>query len=127
MARNCWKQHWLVVWAVRQRKSWNGLWRRPLAEPPSYAPIVQLRRDEFPELPWPASEDLFQLLWCPRIHFWGNSALGGQSSGAKIVWRTEASIRNPLACWERSNDYQSLNECALNPEEIIEYPQALSL
>jgi len=89
-----------------------------------YAPIIQLRRDEFPELPWPEGMDLFQLLWCPRVHFFGNHpALGGQSSGAKILWRTEASIQDPLAVWERS-DQQLLYECALNPEEILEYPQA---
>jgi hypothetical protein len=35
----------------------------------AYLPIIQLRRDEFPELPWPAGTDLFQLLWCPRVHF----------------------------------------------------------
>lgn len=91
----------------------------------AYAPIVQLRRDEFPELPWPAGKDLFQLLWCPRVHFWGNnSTLGGQSSGAKIFWRAEASIPNALTVWESSNQHQSLHECVLNPEDILEYPQA---
>jgi hypothetical protein len=88
------------------------------------ARIIQLRRDGFPELPWPDGRDLFQLLWCPRVHFFGNHPpLGGQSSGAKVFWRTEVSIRNPLAVWERS-DQQLLYECALNPEEILEYSPA---
>ena len=91
----------------------------------AYSPILQLRRDEFPELPWPAGKDLFQLLWCPRVHFWGNSSyLGGQSSGAKIFWRTEESIHNFLTPWESNSHFHSLHECAVNPEDIFEYPQA---
>ena len=45
-----------------------------------YAPLMQLRRDDFPELPWPAGKDLFQLLWCPRAHFEANRLLVAPTS-----------------------------------------------
>ncbi|PXF42013.1 hypothetical protein BWQ96_08263 [Gracilariopsis chorda] len=31
-----------------------------------HVPVLQLRRDNFPELPFPASADLLQILWCPE-------------------------------------------------------------
>jgi len=38
-----------------------------------YLPVLQLRRSEYPCLPFPGDTDLFQLLWCPMIHFEGTA------------------------------------------------------
>ncbi len=59
-----------------------------------YRSVIQLRRDEFPELPWPLGKDIFQLLWCPHVHFEGNGMHDpgetvSQSPGFVHKWRTE--------------------------------------
>jgi hypothetical protein len=86
----------------------------------AYQPILQLRRDDFPELPWPQGKDLFQLLWCPRVHFWGNG-------GNRIVWRTEASVVSRLAPAPPPSKLWRIAECSFQPEDMVEYPQASDL
>lgn len=95
----------------------------------AYLAILQLRRDEFPELPWPGSADLFQLLWCPRIHFDGNGMHDPdeppqQSPGFVLKWRREKLVGPVLAMPPRTAESPLLNECRLYPEELVEYPQA---
>src|SRR5437660_5405135 len=33
-----------------------------------FVTVLQLRANDFPEMPFPPGSDLFQLLWCPREH-----------------------------------------------------------
>lgn len=92
-----------------------------------YAPILQLRRDDFPELPWPAGKDLFQLLWCPRVHFEGNgmhdpSETPTQTPGFVAKWRTERLVVKALPAMPKLE--QPFQECSFQPEDIAEYPQA---
>lgn len=94
-----------------------------------YLAILQLRRDEFPELPWPGSKDLFQLLWCPRIHFEGNGMHDPdeppqQSPGYVVKWRNEKLVGPVIAKPPQTGARPLLAECRLFPEEIVEYPQA---
>jgi hypothetical protein len=89
-----------------------------------YQAIVQLRRCDFPELPWPRGMDLFQLLWCPKVHFWGNSRLRNlQSSGSKVFWRREAEANQVHSNLVASPNFP-VYECSFKPEAIVEYPQA---
>lgn len=84
-----------------------------------YVPILQLRRDEFPELQFPEGKDLFQLLWCPNDHFWQISPV------CKAIWRAEAEITNPRATMPRPTPIEEEylpRPCQLHPERIIEYP-----
>ncbi len=99
--------------------------RRPHST--AYQAMVQLRRDEFPELPWPPGSDLFQLLWCPSVHMWGNSldTKSSQSSGARIVWRRESTVRAVLQTQSPRVPRFPLHECAFEPEDIFEYPQSV--
>jgi hypothetical protein len=60
-----------------------GKWRDGHNVP--YLPVLQLRRTEYPDLPFPDDTDLFQLLWCPMIHFEGNG-------GFLLYWRKSAAI-----------------------------------
>jgi hypothetical protein len=92
-----------------------------------YQTLVQLRRDEFPELPWPVGSDLFQLLWCPRVHLWGNSLElnSKQSNGARIIWRKESSARAVMPVQSPHPARLPVHECSLQPEDIVEYPQAV--
>lgn len=95
----------------------------------AYLPVIQLRRDEFPELPWPAGKDIFQLLWCPRVHWEGNGMHDPdepprQSPGFVLKWRTERLVGPVLAKPPKPREHPGLTECVLHPEAINEFPQA---
>lgn len=92
-------------------------------------PVIQLRRVEFPELPWPTGKDIFQLLWCPRVHWEGNGMHDPeepprQSPGFVLKWRAERLMGPVLTKPPKPRESPGLTECALHPEEIAEYPQA---
>ena len=53
----------------------------------SHLPVLPLNRSEFPEFPFPAGSDLFQLLWCPTVHFEGG---GGSRMKAMKRGRTRS-------------------------------------
>jgi hypothetical protein len=82
----------------------------------AYLPVLQLSRSEFHELPFPGDSDLFQLLWCPTVHFEG----GG---GYLIFWRRAEAITSlrveppPPAV-----DGQWIAPSAFDPEQIDDYP-----
>lgn len=84
-----------------------------------YLPMLQLRRDEFPTLPFPNDSDLFQLLWCPYVHFEGPP---DEPPGFLAFWRRQADIGDPLLIEPRQGDGVEMYECRLDPEHIIEYP-----
>jgi hypothetical protein len=82
----------------------------------AYLPVLQLSRPEFPELPFPADSDLFQLLWCPDVHFEG-------SGGYLIFWRraeaiTKLRVQPPPAGMEG----YWITTSTLDPERIEDYP-----
>ncbi len=84
-----------------------------------YVPVLQLRRDEFPELAFPDGTNLFQLLWCPNNHELSHSPV------RKVFWRAEIEITDPL---ERMPHPTPVEEeylprpCQLHPERVTEYP-----
>jgi hypothetical protein len=86
-----------------------------------YLPVLQLRRDAFPDLPFPSDTDLFQLLWCPMLHFVGDD-------GFLLYWRrsrdVEISRSEPLP---RTIHFSPIISCVLDPEKIPDYPNHLEL
>lgn len=97
-----------------------------------YQPLLQLRRDDFPELPWPSDKDLLHVLWCPHLHLWGNHGpsvgFSQQTPGHRIVWRAEASIKGELAPLPAPpRNGVVLAEHRFTPEDIVEYPQSFEL
>ncbi len=88
-----------------------------------YLPLLQLRREDFPTLPFPGDTDLFQLLWCPYIHFNGPP---DEQPGFLVFWRRQADIVDPLLTEPRLGDGVELFECRLHPEYITEFPVSAS-
>jgi len=88
-----------------------------------YLPLLQLRREEFSMLPYPADADLFQLLWCPYVHFEGPP---NEPPGFLAFWRREADIADPLLVEPPKPDGIELFECRFNAEYITEYPVSAS-
>jgi hypothetical protein len=87
-------------------------------------PLLQLRKEDVPEMPFPPSADLMQMLWFP---VYGDSPL--------VFWRTLDSLTNthllePFYPDRSYGDFYHVNEylayiveeCAVHPERIIEYP-----
>jgi hypothetical protein len=66
-----------------------------------------------------AEADLFQLLWCPYVHFEGPP---NEPPGFLAFWRREADIADPLLVEPPKTDGIDLFECRLNAEYITEYP-----
>jgi hypothetical protein len=96
--------------------------------------VLQLRADDFPEMPFPPGADLFQMLWCPHEHddvpecqdkpcpmYWADP---------RFYWRSCAGIAharpdNPLP-QEAYYEYVPFT-CRLLPERAIEYPSVYDL
>jgi hypothetical protein len=64
---------------------------QPHKGPVALVPVLQLYARDLPELPFPESTDLFQLLWCPNWHGepWHGPAL-------VTIWRRAAEVTEPL-------------------------------
>jgi hypothetical protein len=79
--------------------------------------ILQLRREDFPELGFPGYADLFQLLWCPRDHaIWTKHRVFWHKRGeAKLL--LDESPHPGFA----ENEYLP-QPCLLLPERVTEYP-----
>jgi hypothetical protein len=96
----------------------------------TYLPVLQLRRDDVPELPFPDDSDLFQLVWCPRLHE------DDYQPRIRLYWRRERDITHPRASFPRplglTNDDAADSlvpryECTVAPERIREYPSLSEL
>jgi hypothetical protein len=90
-----------------------------------FVAVLQLRSDDFPEMPFPAGTDLFQLLWCPFDH-----EEHGYGPAPLVFWRRRSTIDQvlgnfpiPIAAEE---EYLPI-PCSFHPERITEYPSAFEL
>lgn len=88
-------------------------------------PVLQLRRADVPELGFPESKDLFQMLWCPQDH---DSAYC--SAIASVHWRNAEStgqlVEAAPASLQADPDYCP-KECCLNFERVEELTSAWDL
>ncbi len=88
-----------------------------------YLPLLQLRREDFPTLPFPGDADLLQWLWYPYIHF---NSPPNEQPGFLVFWRRQADIADPLLVEPSLGDGIELFECRLDPEYITEFPVSAS-
>jgi hypothetical protein len=111
-------------WISRQLDEVHELARRGRhGHSQPYLPLLQLRREEFSTLPYPADADLFQLLWCPYVHFEGPP---NEPPGFLAFWRREADITDPLLVEPPKPDGIELFECRFHAEYITEFPVSAS-
>jgi hypothetical protein len=95
----------------------------PRAAPFPLVPVLQLRADDFPEMPFPPWADLFQLLWCPLGH---NYAFMPKPF---VFWRNSGEVRRPrrrmpepdLVAIEMEPGFLP-EPRTIHPERIVEFP-----
>ena len=88
-----------------------------------YVGVLQLKVEDFPEIEFPSSKNLFQLLWCPRNHILN-------SSTCLVFWRNEKEITAPLIAPPSPSFPERVlvpHPCCLYPERVIEYPHITML
>jgi hypothetical protein len=89
-----------------------------------YAFVLQLRRDDVPEVGFLDGTDLFQLLWCPASH------PDEFAPVVRVFWWSIADLLPFVAPtpWPVS-DYGVYvpTACTLDPERVLEYPSIFDL
>jgi hypothetical protein len=99
----------------------------PRARPFPLVPVLQLRADDVPEMPFPPGADLFQLLWCPLGHDYADMPK------PFVFWRDSGGVRKPrprmpepdLAAIEMEPGF--LPEArTVHPERVVEFPPMAS-
>ena len=84
----------------------------------AYVGIIQLFKDDAPELEFPKNSDLFQLLLCPNVHS------ASSSPDAQVIWRhtsqSENQIDIPFVPAKMQKQYYPLL-CSIHPEQVVEY------
>jgi hypothetical protein len=98
-----------------------------------YLPILQIRQSDVPELPFPAESDLFQMIWCSRLH------LPDMQPRVHVAWRTERTLMHlrtefpaPLSDEAHLGPHNEdllipRRVCVLQPERVREYPSLRDL
>jgi hypothetical protein len=86
--------------------------------------VLQLAREDLPEIPFPPGADLFQLFWCAMPHaFHAPGPLACWGAAASLVeLRPDAPAPAPDALREWVP-----KECVFAPERVVEYPSAFEL
>lgn len=95
----------------------------PRARPFPLVPVLQLRADDFPEMPFPPGADLFQLLWCPLGHDYADMPK------PFAFWRESGEVRRPrrtmpepeIATIEMEPGFLP-EPRTFHPERVTEYP-----
>jgi hypothetical protein len=91
-------------------------------------PVLQIRKDDVPDLQFPDGKDVFQIWWCPRDH------PNTYSPEPRVFWLslkelTASPLRKefPLPPLDEfANDYIPI-PCTFNPEPIIDHPHAFDV
>lgn len=81
-----------------------------------FVPLLQLLRNDFPEFPFPAACDVFQLLMCP----WGHPN-ADQLPGWRVFWRESQRCRPILEPLPQAS-FNCPHGCTLSPEVIDDMP-----
>lgn len=88
-------------------------------------PVLQLTREELPELGFPTNDNMFQMLWCPNKH--DKSKFGLIN---KCMWRRVDRNDNVSILAEKEIPVPGANAdkfavptpCTFRPETVVEYP-----
>ena len=94
-------------------------WRTLDPDGRPFVAVLQVRRDDVPELGFPDRADTFQLLWCPASH----PEL--YAPAIRVFWHAAASLGSfiPPAPYPRLDaDVYIPEPCVLKPEQVTEYP-----
>lgn len=98
-----------------------------------FLPILQIRRVDVPELPFPEGSDVFQMIWCSRLH------MPDLQPRVRVAWRTEHTLTElrtefpaPLSDEAHLGPHNEdllipRRVCLLQPERVIEYPDPREL
>ncbi len=88
---------------------------------PVLVPVLQLRKEDVPELPFPPKTNLFQLLWCPNK--WEHDEVRCNPL-PRIFWRNSERVKKPIG-----NPPPNIFEedcvpkpCTVTPERVVEFP-----
>jgi len=93
-----------------------------------YVGVLQLRKEDVPELGFPEGKNLFQLLWCPRRH--NNFSVYSNIFPLKFFWRNTKEIINPLSQPPKPKNPEKNfipDDSRLNFERLTEYPHFFDL
>ncbi len=96
-----------------------------------FAPILQPRAADFPEMPFPDDADLFQLLWFPYLLEVPEGMKSPDSSfDYRVSWRRTATVGALRASGPAMVEtYQGsfARPSRLDPERVVEYPNSQDL
>jgi uncharacterized protein (TIGR02996 family) len=90
----------------------------------AFVPVLQLRKEDVPEVGFEPGTGLFQVLWCPHDHE------PGYCPDARLFWREEAAITDPAESHPESSEAEPdyvPRPCLLYPERVVEYPDPFEL
>jgi uncharacterized protein (TIGR02996 family) len=91
-----------------------------------YVTALQLRKEDVPELGFPAGTDLFQLLWCPEQHDEDDTFCPRPAA----YWRNRRAVKQPLRPMPEPVEvpYGHIpRPCVLYPERVTDYPDSAEL
>lgn len=104
----------------------NIIWSRdePFPEDPysemKAVPVLQLRQEDVPNMPFMPETNLMQLLWIPQ-----SSDSSGYDPKLEIFWRKLEAPENTVLLepdYHEDEDGFRVEECAIHLESVIEYP-----
>ncbi len=97
-------------------------WPRCEEHDSPFVTVLQLRKEDVPELRFRRGTDLFQVLWCPTSHE------VGYCPAPRVFWRKRAAVKTPVASHPELQGLEEDEEdlvprpCLLYPERVVEYP-----
>lgn len=120
MPRDSTKVGGTIIWPKTE------LWPTCPEHDDQFVPLLQIRRADVPELPFPRNTDIFQVLWCP--HHTHNSPEHCRTAEVgpklRIYWRNEKHSSPYRVIPKPEHPERDLLPalCRLHPERVIEYP-----
>ncbi|WP_037901061.1 hypothetical protein [Streptomyces sp. NRRL S-350] len=86
-------------------------------------PLVHLRAEDAPHLPWPEGTDRLQVLWCPNDHDDLQDPRYYHGPNVELHWQRAADLAPaaPPAPRRRDDSYLP-TPCAVRPEQIADLP-----
>ncbi|MEU3501278.1 hypothetical protein ABZ726_11040 [Streptomyces hundungensis] len=95
--------------------------------------VAQVYRRDAPGDWWPEGKDVFQLLWCPNVHWDPPAPHADVSPVAEIRWRDSADVKRiltspPLPVRQEDPDYgYTPVPCTLTPVPLVDFPHPQTL
>lgn len=100
--------------------------QRPEGDP--FIPLLQLRRVDFPEIPFPAGRDLLQILWHPQ--FTERRPIGFLAPATRVYWWAESDMAEAQPAKPVNNSANPgllPRACRLTPRRRADLPEFIEL